>query len=335
MARPHPGDRTPDLAPMKAVAGTLPTADDDAWAFEVKWDGMRLVANVDEAVRLTSTNGIDATLRFPELHGLADHLGDHRAVLDGEVVALDEHGRSSFSALQARMHLTDPARVAQLRSEVPVQYVIFDLLHLDGHDTVDLPYVDRRRLLTSLIDPSAGWLVPAHQVGDGAALLEAATRRGLEGVMAKRLDSTYRPGKRSSAWRKVKVRRGQEVVIGGWSTGEGGRAASFGALLVGVRDPGDEGGPLRFAGGVGTGFPDGVLADLRARLAPLATDACPFDPPPPPLVRRTAHWVRPELVAQVAFGDWTPDQRLRHPSFLGLRLDKDPASVVREPDPIP
>jgi bifunctional non-homologous end joining protein LigD len=319
---------------MKAVAGPLPT-DDDAWAYEVKWDGMRLIANVDATVRLTTTNGIDATDRFPELQPLADHLGDHRAVLDGEVVALDEHGRSSFSALQARMHLTDPVRVAQVRSEVPVQYVVFDLLHLDGHDTVDLPYVDRRRLLTSLVEPSAGWLVPGHQVGDGADLLAAAARTGLEGVMAKRLDSVYRPGKRSSSWRKVKVRRVQEVVIGGWSTGEGARSGSFGALLVGVRDPGDEGGPLRFAGGVGTGFDDEVLDDLRRRLSELAADSCPFEPEPPPPVRRTAHWVRPELVAQVAFGDWTPDHRLRHPSFLGLRIDKDPAAVVREPDPVP
>lgn len=318
---------------MKAVAGSLPTDDDGSWAYEVKWDGMRLVANVDDEVRLTSTNGIDATIRFPELAELATHLGGHRTVLDGEVVALDDQGRSNFSTLQARMHLTDPARVAQLRAQVPVRYVVFDLLHLDGHDTFDLPYVDRRRLLTDLVEPGPGWLVPAHQVGDGAALLDAARQRGLEGVMAKRLDSVYRPGKRSPAWRKVKVRRGQEVVVGGWSTGERGRSSSFGALLVGVRDPGDEGGPLRFAGGVGTGFSDALLAELRARLGELATDECPFDPPPPPLVRRTAHWVRPELVAEVAFGDWTPDDRLRHPSFLGLRIDKDPAAVVREPDP--
>ncbi len=324
--------RLPDLAPMRAVTGPLPD-DEDGWAYEVKWDGMRLLAQVDDEVRLTSTNGIDATARFPELAGLADHLAGHRAVLDGEVVAFDDQGRSSFSALQARMHLTDPAKVAQLRREVPVQYVVFDLLHLDDHPTIDLPYLDRRRLLTGLVEPSTGWLVPGHRVGEGAELLAAAAERGLEGVMAKRVDSVYRPGKRSPAWRKVKVRRRQEVVIGGWSTGEGGRSSSFGALLVGVRDPGDPGGPLRFAGGVGTGFTDGVLTELRHRLADLAVDECPFTPVPPGPVRRTAHWARPELVAEVAFGDWTPEGRLRHPSYLGLRIDKDPADVVREPDP--
>lgn len=324
--------RTPDLAPMRAVAGPLP-GDDAAWGYEVKWDGMRVVANVDDRVRLTSANRIDVTPRFPELHGLADHLAGHRAVLDGEVVAFDAQGRSSFPTLQARIHVSDAQRVARLRTEVPVQYVIFDLLHLDGHPTLDLPYVDRRRLLTALVEPAANWTVPAHQVGDGAALFDAATERGLEGVMAKRLDSPYRPGRRSSTWRKCKVRRRQEVVIGGWSTGDGGRAASLGSLLVGVRDPDRSGGPLRYAGGVGTGFTDSLLVDLRARLGTLATDDCPFSPLPPVLVRRTAHWVRPVLVAEVAFAEWTLDDRLRHPSFLGLRVDKDPAVVVREPDP--
>lgn len=318
---------------MRAVAGPLPADDDEAWGFEVKWDGMRVVTNVDDTVRLSSANGINVTPRFPELGDLASHLAGHRAVLDGEVVAFDSAGRSSFPTLQARIHVSDPHRVARLRAEVPVQYVVFDLLHLDDHPTLDLPYTDRRRLLASLVEPAGPWTVPAHQVGNGAALLDAATDRGLEGVMAKRLDSPYRPGRRSPAWRKCKVRRRQEVVIGGWSTGDGGRAASLGALLVGVRDPGRTGGPLRFAGGVGTGLTDSLLTDLRSRFAAMATDDCPFSPPPPAPVRRTAHWIRPVLVAEVAFAEWTTDDRLRHPSFLGLRIDKDPAVVVREPDP--
>jgi bifunctional non-homologous end joining protein LigD len=174
--------------------------------------------------------------------------------------------------------------------------------------------------------------VPEHQVGHGQELFDAAAATGLEGVMAKRLDSRYLPGQRSAAWRKVKVRRRQELVIGGWTAGTGGRSASIGALLVGVHDPG--GGPLRFAGGVGTGFTDQTLAMLQAELATHITDTCPFDPPPPRAAMRTpVTWVRPELVAEVAFGEWTPDGRVRHGSYLGLRTDKDPSTVVREPQP--
>jgi bifunctional non-homologous end joining protein LigD len=318
------------FAPMKAVSGPVPT--DDGWAFEVKWDGMRLLADIDASVHLTSGSGRDATGQFPELDALVDHLDGHRVVLDGEVVALDGHGRSNFGRLQPRMLTSDPSKVGLLAAETPATFVIFDLLHLDGHDTIDLPYVNRRRLLTDLVEPDAGWMVPAHRVGDGADLFAAAAAQGLEGIMAKRLDSPYRPGKRSPAWRKCKVRRGQEVVIGGWTPGDGGRARRLGSLLVGVRDPGDEGGPLRFAGGVGTGFTDATLADLQARLGPLATNACPFDPPPTGAHVRHARWVTPELVAQVEFAEWTTDGRMRHPSYLGLRTDKKPAAVVREPD---
>ena len=316
---------------MKAVSGEVPG--EAGWAFEVKWDGMRVLAEVHGGVQLASGNGIDVSVRFPELHGLVEHLGGHRAVLDGEVVAFDDAGRSDFGRLQPRMHAGDAAKVARLRDATPVIYVVFDLLQLDDTSLLDLPYVDRRSLLADLVEPTGGWMVPAHQVGDGRALYDAAAAQGLEGIMAKRLDSPYRPGKRSPAWRKCKVRRQQEVVIGGWTPGEGGRSSTLGSLLVGVRDPGDEGGPLRFAGGVGTGFTMDTLADLQDRLTADATGTCPFDPVPPPAVTRTAHWAEPELVAEVAFAEWTADGRLRHPSYLGLRLDKDPAEVVREPDP--
>ncbi|WP_254127228.1 hypothetical protein [Aquihabitans sp. G128] len=264
---------------------------------------------------------------------MAGHLGGHRAVLDGEVVAFDERGRTSFGRLQPRMHASDPAQVARLRAEVPISYVVFDLLELDGISTLDLPYLDRRRLLADLVEPAGAWTVPAHQVGDGPDLFAAAAQQGLEGIVAKRVDSTYRPGGRSAAWRKCKVRREQELVVGGWSTGTGGRSTTLGALLVGVHDPAAPGRPLRFAGGVGTGFDDATLRDLQARLAELATDDCPFTPRPPSLVTRTAHWVRPELVVQATFGEWTGDGRLRHPSYVGLRTDRDPATVVREPGP--
>jgi bifunctional non-homologous end joining protein LigD len=317
------------IRPMKAVTGTLPP-DDGSWAFEIKWDGMRVLAHVDGrgGLRLRSGNGADATPSYPELAGLRDALPNHDVLLDGEVVAFDESGRPSFGRLRHRMHVTAAADAARRAAEIPVVYVVFDLLVLDGVEAMALPYVDRRRLLCDLLPANgAGWQVPEHRVGDGAALYEAASERRLEGVMAKRLDSTYQPGKRSSAWVKVKVRHRQELVVGGWQPGEGGRAGRLGSLLVGYYD---DSGRLRFAGKVGTGFRDAELDRLGALLAERAADEPPFDPPPPRAVARIARWVRPELVAEVEFGEWTADGILRHPSYLGLRHDKAPTDVVRE-----
>ncbi|MCU1357651.1 MAG: polymerase LigD, ligase domain protein [Acidimicrobiales bacterium] len=319
------------IEPMKAVTAPLPT--DRGWAFEVKWDGMRIVAAVDGGeVAAWSARGAPAEERFPELAELVGAVGGRRAVLDGEVVALDEAGRSSFSRLQNRMHLSHAERVAHVRREVPVTFVAFDLLRLDGNDLFTVPYADRRRLLLDLVEPAAHLLVPGHVVDDGAALFAAAAANGLEGLMAKRVESTYQPGRRSPAWRKCKVRRRQEVVIGGWASGEGRRADTIGSLLVGVHDPGRPGNPLLFAGGVGTGFTDADLDRLRARFAELEVDECPFEERPTVIGGRQLSWVRPELVAEVEFGEWTPDGRLRHPSYLGLRSDKDPDRVIREPD---
>jgi bifunctional non-homologous end joining protein LigD len=312
----------PRIAPMKATSGDLPH--DEGWAFEVKWDGIRLVAQVDGAagtLELRTTNDLDATSRFPELVGLPAAVGPHRAVLDGEVVALDEQGRPSFGLLQSRMHITGGG------GEVPVSFVLFDLLHLDGSDTTDLPYRDRRRLLEEIVEPGPTWQVAPAQ-DDGAALLEAARSQGLEGVMAKREESRYEPGKRSRNWIKVKVRRQQEVVVGGWLPGAGGREGQLGSLLVGCYD----GAALRYAGRVGTGFKSPELDRLGALLADLDQDDSPFDPPPPrEVVRAGARFCRPELVVEVAFAEWTSDGRLRHPSYLGQRIDKDPRDVVREP----
>jgi len=321
--------KLPRPLPMKAVSGTVPT--DDGWAFELKWDGMRVITAVDDSLSAYSANGIEVAPRFPELRGLADHLAGHRAVLDGEVVVLDELGRADFGRLQPRMHVERPDKVAELRPDHPVTYVVFDLLHLDDHSLLTVPYLQRRELLAELVEPGPSWIVPEHQVGGGQDLFAAAAAAGIEGIMAKQLDSTYLPGKRSSAWRKCKVRRQQEVVIGGWTEGTGGRSGSFGALLVGVHDP--DGGPLRFAGGVGTGFTEATLTRLQGELEARRTDECPFDPPPPrAALRSPATWVRPELVAEVAFAEWTQDGRIRHASYLGLRIDKDPQAVIREPD---
>ncbi len=315
------------IPPMKAVPGELP-ADEAGWAFEIKWDGMRALASVDGGpLRLQSANLLVITGRFPELAPLGVALAEHRLVLDGELVAPGPDGRPDFGALQRRMHVAHP-REAQRRATLePVTFMIFDVLHLDGHDVTPLGYRERRTLLADVVVPGPGWQLPAHHDGgDGAALLAAATDQGLEGLLAKRVDSRYEPGRRSRAWRKVKVRRRQEVVVGGWQPGEAGRAGTLGSLLVGYF----EGTALRYAGRVGTGFSGRELRHLQGLLDGLAVPSSPFDPVPPHEVSRRARWAAPELVAEVAFGEWTSAGILRHPAYLGLRADKAAADVVRE-----
>lgn len=316
------------LVPMKATSGALPAG--EGWTYEVKWDGMRALCFVDgDDLRVQSYNERDVTVSWPELAGLPAALPVTTALLDGELVATDADGRPSFGRLQQRMHVTDPAEARRRAAQVPVAYVAFDLLHLDGHDLTGLPLADRRRLLDQVLEPGPRWRVsPMHD--DGPALLEAATERGLEGVVAKRLDSRYEPGTRTRSWLKVKVRLRQEMVVGGWLPGEGNRTGRIGALLVGFHPaPGD--GPLTFAGRVGTGFNEAELQRLGRLCADLATDDCPFDPPPPRAeMRRGPRWVRPELVAELEHAEWTGDGRLRHPSYLGLRDDKPATEVTRD-----
>lgn len=315
------------IPPMKAVSGDLPT-DESGWAFEIKWDGMRALAFVARGeLRLQSANLGDITARFPELTALAPTLDGHQVVLDGELVALGPNGRPSFGALQRRMHVADPRDARRRALTEPVTYMIFDVVHLDGRDVTAVPYVDRRRLLARIVASGPAWQLPAHhRAGDGAALFDAASDRGLEGLMAKRLDSRYEPGRRSPSWRKVKVRRRQEFVVGGWQHGERGRAGTLGSLLVGYFDAG----ALRYAGKVGTGFTDRELTRLAAQLDTLSVPSTPFDPAPPALVSRRARWVAPELVAEVAFAEWTDAGILRHPAYLGQRHDKAASDVVRE-----
>jgi len=286
---------------MKAVLGALPH-DDEEWAFEIKWDGYRTVAFVEHGtVRLQSSNRHDVTAKYPELADLGGAVNAGAAVLDGELVVLDEHGRPRFDLMQ--------------RHETQAAFYAFDVLHVNGHDTVDLGYEQRRTLLESLLETGPNWMVPQFRVGGGAELLEFTAAGGLEGVMAKRLGSRYVPGKRSPNWRKVKNRIVAQVVVGGFTEGTGNRSSTFGALLVGV--PGDSG-PIRFAGGVGTGFDQAMLQALRDRLGGLVTTTCPFEPAPPREYQRGATWVRPELTAEIEIAEWTNDGLVRHASFLRL-----------------
>lgn len=289
--------------PMKAGLGSLPH-DDDRWAYEIKWDGYRTLAFVDDrAVRLQSSRRHDVTGTYPELAGLADGVHADTAILDAELVVLDPDGRPRFELVQ--------------RHAGPAVLFVFDVLRIGDHDTIELPYEDRRRLLEQVVEPGDHWSVPGFRIGDGRALLDATAAQGLEGVMAKRLGSPYVPGKRSTNWRKVKNRQRVEVVIGGFTQGEGTRAGAFGALLVG-RPAGDGSGRLVFAGGVGTGFDHARLDSLGARMRSLATRDCPFDPLPPTAYRKGATWLRPELRAVVEISEFTNDGLVRHSSFVDL-----------------
>jgi bifunctional non-homologous end joining protein LigD len=319
-ARPMPEP----FQPMLACPGTLPR-DDAAHGYELKWDGVRAIARVEGSYfSLTGRGGSDFTPRYPEVRALAEALGARRIILDGEAVAFDSEGRPSFERLQSRMHLASDAAVRLRLSEIPVTYVIFDLLRLEGHSTLALPYRDRRKLLMELDLNGPSWRTPAHREGGGAALLDASRARGLEGIVAKRLDSVYEPGRRSRAWIKIKNHRTQDVVIGGYTPGTGGRAAALGALAVGVHD-GD--GALRYAGKVGTGFTESTLATLRRELGPLRRHESPFEGRQP---QKDTVFVEPRLVARVEFRDWTRTGTLRAPSFKGLRPDGEPRSVARE-----
>lgn len=320
------------IRPMLARLSDRLPADERDYAYELKWDGVRAIAYCDRGrLRLESRNLRDITPRYPELAALGRELAGHRAVLDGEVVALDPEGRPSFELLQGRMHLASEAAVRARMEEVPVAYMAFDLLHLDGHTTMGLPYRDRRELLEALVRPGPCWRVPEHHLGEGAPLLEASRERGLEGVVAKRLDSRYEPGRRSAAWLKVKSLRRQELVVGGWLPGAGARRGRIGALLAGYHDatPAEaraRGEPQRlvYAGRVGTGFTDADLARLEELLAPLRRPDSPFAGRQPP---REAVFVEPRLVAEVEFLAWTRTRTLRASSFKGLRDDKDPREV--------
>jgi bifunctional non-homologous end joining protein LigD len=316
---PFPGQ----LQPMLARSGPLPQKEAQ-FGFEVKWDGIRTLLYSDHGhVELRGRNWSDFTSRYPEVRELARSLGSRRIVLDGEVVAFDEQGRPSFERLQSRMHLASDSAVRRRMRDIPATYVIFDLLYLDGHSTLLLSYEERRKLLERLELEGPAWRTPAYHRGEGKALLEATRELGIEGVVAKKLDCAYTPGARASHWIKVKNVHTQDVVIGGWTPGEGGRSSSLGSLAVGVM----EGDKLVYCGKVGTGFTEQTLALLKRELEPLRRDASPFSGRQPP---KGTIFVEPRLVAHVEFREWTKSGTLRAPSFKGLRPDVSPQECVRE-----
>ncbi|WP_246268792.1 non-homologous end-joining DNA ligase [Nonomuraea typhae] len=296
------------IRPMLAVSGELPIASQEAaWAAEFKWDGVRAVAYLlDGEVRLLSRNDREVTGAYPELR--ADLASDKNMVLDGEIVALDSSGAPDFGRLQSRMHVRAPSR--SLVAAVPVVYHVFDVLHLEGRSTLRLPYEKRRKLLEDLRLERGRVRVPPSFPGSARVVLDVAREHGLEGIVCKRLDAPYLPGRRSELWIKVKLTLMLDVVVGGWKPGEGRRSGTIGSLLVGV--PGDEG--LRYVGHVGTGFTERMLHELLVRLTPLVRPVSPFAGPAP----EPAHWVEPVLRGEVEYAGWTRDGVLRHPTWRGL-----------------
>ena len=308
---------------MLATGAALPVG--DGWAYEFKWDGVRALAELAGGrLRLFARSGADITKAYPELAGLNRALaeaGITDAVLDGEIVLLDADGRPSFVALAERMHVRDLARARTLAASLPVTYMIFDVLSANGRDICGVPYAQRREWLES-VAPRLGeggpWVVPPR-FADGAATVAAARSLALEGVVAKRLSSLYRPGTRSPDWIKIKHERTGDYVIGGWRIGR----RALGALLVGV--PGPDG--LIYRGRVGGGISAAAEKDLLARLSGLRVPASPFATALPREDGKDATYCRPELVVEVRYGNLTPDGRLRFPRFVRLRPDKSPEEV--------
>lgn len=312
----------PVITPMLAKASRLPQ-NNNLYAFEIKWDGIRALIHYDgKNIKILSRNSKDITSQYPEILQIAPSL-PYPVILDGEIVAFDQHGRPCFSQLQHRMGLVSEKKIALMMQQIPVTLVIFDLLFADQQFLTELPYLKRREHLEDLRLNGRYWQTPAYSLGSGADLLAASRNLGLEGIIAKKRDHPYEPGKRSGSWLKIKNQKRQELVIGGWIPGQGARSGKLGALLVGYY----ENKKLRYAGAVGTGFTSATLQELASLLQPLHQKDNPFCEQPP---QKEIQFVRPQLIGEFEFTEWTPNHTLRHPSFKGLRSDKQPQEVIRE-----
>ena len=313
---PMPAFVPPMLATLVAAA-----FDDPEWSFEIKWDGFRVEAVVEgDVVRLWTRGQQDAGRYFGPFLEPPTWIAARQAIVDGEVIALDDRGEPDFALLQARIKGRGTGATA-----TPFLYEVFDLLFLDGRSLLDEPLEERRRLLGDVLRADPRVRLSEDIAGDGTVFFEAARSRGLEGIMAKDRRSTYLPGKRSMAWQKIKIRPEQELVVGGWARGTG-KAVDLGALLVGFYEDGE----LRYAGKIGAGFTTDVRNELLAAMESLAADESPFATPPPRPVARNALWLRPELVIRAEFAGWTGDGLVRQAAYKGLDLGKDPKAVRRE-----
>jgi len=318
----------PPMKPMLAEPGHDPF-DDPEWTFEPKFDGVRTLAYVStDGTMLVSRTGRDQTASYPELANLATYVNAINAVLDGEIVALDTEGRPSFGLLQQRVNLSSPADITRIRQRVPVLLYAFDVLWVDGEDLTSLPLSERRIRLNQIATATGPLALTYSSDGEGHAFFEAVKGLGLEGMIGKRLDSPYLPGKRTKDWRKVKAMRSQHCVVLGWTPGSGSRSKAFGALLVGARRD-DDRRELIWIGQVGTGFTGRLLEQLQQTLEEIEAPVPPLDDPELAAVRG-AHWVRPELVCEVDYLEITNGGRLRAPSFKGLRRDMSPDDCVLE-----
>lgn len=321
-------DPPPQLSPMLATAAKEPF-DDPSWRFEPKMDGIRALATITtDATKLISRNGRDLTMHYPELSNLAQFVNAINAIVDGEIVATDAHGRPSFERLQQRMGLTNPRDVDRMRKKIPVAFYAFDLLFFDGRDLTREPLEARREMLEGIVTETERIKLTLTMNGEGTRLFEAAKQLGFEGVVAKRLGSTYQAGRRSKEWLKIKATATIDCVIVGWTPGEGSRSKGFGALLLGAY----RGGEGVWIGQVGTGLTDATIADIRAMLEDIESDRPPFDDPALRGIKG-ARWVRPELVCVVEYLQFTDALKLRAPSFKGLRPDKAPEDcTIPEPE---
>lgn len=318
------------VAPMLATLARESEIDDESdWSFEMKWDGMRAVAVVTgEGVELFSRNGRDISKEYPELIEELPKAVRGTAVLDGEIVALNSKGAPDFGHLQLRMGLSDADEINKAIRTTPVHLMLFDLLEYEGRSLMKDKYADRREsLVEAVLSPKRGRIqVPPAFDGRLADAVRASEKLRLEGVVAKKVDSRYRSGRRSQSWLKIKHQMSQEVIIGGWRPGRGARSGSVGSLLMGITDAK---GDLQFVGRVGSGFSEVVLRDFDRRFRRHGRKMSPFADMPTN-VSRDAQWITPSLVGEVEFGDWTADGRLRHPRWRGWRPDKEPGDVARE-----
>jgi len=311
------------IEPMLAVLSTIPP-DPKPYSFEFKWDGVRAITYFDgKRLSMESRNLLDITPRYPELHAITEELEGRRAILDGEVVALDKDGRPSFPLLQQRMHVRDAGAVKLLMKRVPVYYMIFDILYLDGQVTMPLPFKKRREILESLMLSGEFWRTSPAIAGEGKSMYETAVAHTMEGIVAKKLDSSYEPGRRSPNWLKIKIVQSQELVVGGWCPEKGDNRSRIGALLLGYYDKGQ----FRYAGSVGTGYTGAIHHQLVEKLQKIGRANSPFVdkvPKPNPI------FVDPKLVVEVDYRRWPPGGLVQQASYKGLRMDKKASQVIKE-----